>query len=206
MRRNPFEETLQTNRDPFWTIEKVKTHGAAFEHDLINRDFCAQAAAKLPWQQARRVNRINDTIPEQFDILEYLEDAPLPPDLAACLDAIQSYLRPVLPQWQPNDITAQLYREGEIGIRTHRDYSYNHLLIVGLTLAGESEIGVEVVTNSGSRAWERVFLRPGDVFFLSATGLNDHLGGRIRHFVSAPLSGQRVALLMHQNTRLKPRG
>jgi hypothetical protein len=94
--------------------------------------------------------------------------------------------------WRPDDIAAQRYRPGSVGITSHRDGKRYRRLVAVLTTAGTAGFTVrrerhgEVVAG-----WEA---GPGSLVLLRGPGLAGVRDGRPFHEVSGPREGVRYSV------------
>ena len=146
--------------------------------------------------------------PSPGEVRQELDAAALPPDLrrfpnvarlreglmaAAAASGIRG-----LRTWRPNDIAAQRYRVGSLGITSHRDGKRFRRLVAVVTIAGSAEFAVrrerhgEVVARWVSGAGSLVLLR--------GPGLAGARDGRPFHEVSGPLEGVRYSVGFRMET------
>lgn len=130
------------------------------------------------------------------------ETCTLPPDLegypavAELRDALMATARRSgirgLRTWRPDDIAAQRYRPGSVGITSHRDGKRYRRLVAVLTAAGTAGFAVRAERHGDVVAgWEA---GPGSLVLLRGPGLAGFRDGRPFHEVSGPREGVRYSV------------
>lgn len=94
--------------------------------------------------------------------------------------------------WRPDDVAAQRYRPGSMGITSHRDGRRFRRLVAVFTTAGAARFAVRAERHGNVVAgWEA---GPGSLVLLRGPGLAGARDGRPFHEVSGPHEGVRYSV------------
>ncbi len=138
------------------------------------------------------VDRSNHTIPEQFDDVGW-KFRQAPPAVVRLGKDICSLVRPAVPSWFINEVRAQRYKPGEVGIEWHRDYKRDLRIVAVASFLGSAAFDIRL--DSGEVSWQ---LNPGDLVLMRGALLNGRIDDRPQHRVSPPEIGQRLSIAYRQ--------
>ncbi len=109
-----------------------------------------------------------------------------------------------LATWRPNDVQAQRYRPGALGITSHLDGRRFRRLIAVFTTAGSARFAVSAErAGPAVAAWEA---GPGSLVLLRGPGLAGLRDGRPFHTVSGPTAGYRYSVALRMEARREEEG
>jgi hypothetical protein len=177
-------------------LGRVAGEGAAFVKEALAPPFLRRIRAELAGVP---VERAPDRIGE---VRQETEAATLPPDLegypatsalrVALVGAVRSSGIRGLATWWPDDVAIQRYRQGALGITSHRDGKRFRRLVAVFTLEGRARFAIRSERHGRITAeWEA---GPGALILLRAPGLAGARDGRPFHEVSGPPMGIRSSV------------
>lgn len=134
---------------------------------------------------------------EGFDAVPPYESLP---GLAMLCARVQSLVRAHgegirgLRTWRVNEAGVVVYRDGSIGITSHRDGLWYRRLVAVVTVSGRAEL--TICSDRSGTPLARYPCEPGSLVLLRAPGLASRRDGRPFHAVGTPLSGGRCAIAL----------
>lgn len=179
-------------------ITALREEGALLLKEFVPEHEQAQIVDDILSYELTPVDRSNHTIPEQFhDIGWNFKHSPK--SVINLGQQICSLVRPELSPWFINQVRAQLYSPGEVGIEWHRDYKRDLRVVAVASFIGPAEFDIRL--SSGEMTWQ---LEPGDLVLMRGALLNGRVDDRPQHRVSAPESGQRLSVAYRQVSNVVP--
>ena len=173
-------------------ITALKEEGALLLKEFVPVRQQEQIVDEVLSYKLTPVDRSNHTIPEQFHDIGW--DYRNSPNSVFNLGRqICSLVRPELSPWFINQVRAQLYSPGEVGIEWHRDYKRDLRVVAVASFIGPAQFDIRL--DSGEATWE---LEPGDLVLMRGALLNGRIDDRPQHRVSAPESGNRLSIAYRQ--------
>lgn len=179
-------------------VETLKNDGALLLQGFVPTSEQHAITDEILSHELTEVDRTGHTIPEQFRDIGW-EFRQSPHSVFRLGRRIGELVRPHTQDWFINQVRAQLYSPGEVGIEWHRDYKRDLRIIAVASFMTHAAFDIEL--DSGTTTWD---LAPGDVVLMRGALLNGTQDDRPRHRVAAPISDQRLSVAYRQVTRIVP--
>lgn len=173
-------------------LKVIRQEGALLLRQFVDEKEQSEIAQEVLSNQLTEVDRTNHTIPEQFEDIGW-QFREAPPHVFSLGRRICSLVRPELSPWFINQVRAQLYKPGEVGIEWHRDYKRDLRMVAVASFLGVAQFDIKL--ESGETSWQ---LEPGDLVLMRGSLLNGLADDRPHHRVSAPEQGRRLSVAYRQ--------
>lgn len=173
-------------------IEKLRDPGAFLLRGFVPPEEQAVIIDEVLAHDLTEVDRSGHTIPEQFQDIGW-EFRQSPPTVFELGRKIGELVRPNLKAWFINQVRAQLYTPGEVGIEWHRDYKRDLRVIAIASFMGEARFDIKL--DDEEKSW---CLEPGDLALMRGSLLNGNVDDRPLHRVDPPEKGQRLSIAYRQ--------
>jgi hypothetical protein len=199
-------EILSLNADLAGGLRAAASHGAgaALLPDALPAEACAWIVGELASARFSRLQEHEGHARQEGEILvirNSLRDYPAIRRLRRELvNAAHEAADEIagLASWEPNEVAAQRYRAGSLGITPHLDLKRYRYLIVVATVEGAADFTLcknrkgDLVTT-----WRA---ETGSLILLRGPGLGGVDDGRPLHAVAGPMQGQRTSLGFRMDT------
>lgn len=182
------ERNYQTGIDPRECLRTVQQEGAVLLRDFVLPEEQGVLEREVLAHDLTEVDRSGHTIAEQFEDIGW-EFSQAPPAVRVLGERVCQLVHPSIPEWNMNQVRAQLYKPGEAGIDWHRDYKRDLRVVAVVSLMRAAHFYIRL--NRGEVSWQ---LLPGDLVLMRGALLNGRRDDRPQHRVFAPESGRRLSI------------
>ncbi len=191
-------------------LEQVRHAGAAFVPAAVSEARCERLRREVSgvaFQRAhgsygaREVRQATDVFVtaalERYPALRMLRD-----DLEARVHADATGI-PGLSRWRPDEVSAQRYQPGAVGITPHLDHKRYRFLVALVTVEGEAAF--TLCRNREGDPIATWHAGPGSLVLLRGPGFDGLDDGRPLHTVAAPARGTRISVGVRMDAGPSPR-